>query len=226
MDIDLGICLQSWEQFEQFKDSLISSQEFTSTRSIQKIKYANVLPIDLLPFGDISNSEWVIEWPPDQKVIMNVAGFNEAYESCISVKLKSSPDLIINVASLPSLLVLKLIAWKDRGIKDNRDGVDIATIITNYGTPVSEDRLYGNESDLLILEEDLGLAGARLLGRDIAKIVGSGLLETLLTILEEETADMGDQRLVIAMTNKMVENDFQIKLEYLKKLKVGIEDEM
>lgn len=226
MDIDLGLCLNNWEQFEQFKDSLVSSRKFKTTRSTHKIKYADVLPIDLIPFGDIISKDRLIEWPPDQKVLMNVAGFEEAYKSCISVKLGSDPDLTIKIASLPGLLVLKLIAWKDRGNQDNRDGVDIATIITNYGTPVNEERLYENESELLEIEEDLGLAGARLLGRDITKIVGSDLLGTILTILDEETSEMGDQRLAISMTNRVIEGDFQIKFELLKKLKAGIEDKI
>jgi predicted nucleotidyltransferase len=58
---------------------------------------------------------------------MSVAGFREAFESTVKVILRRDPLLEIKVASLPSLTALKLVAWKNRGITNNKDAKDIGT---------------------------------------------------------------------------------------------------
>ena len=50
---------------------------------------------------------------------MNVAGFEEALDSALHIELE--PDLVIAVASLPGLTVLKILAWADRNLVNNKD---------------------------------------------------------------------------------------------------------
>ena len=148
---------------------------------------------------------------------MNVAGFEDAYEHSIAVLLRNDPRLEIQVAFLASQVVLKLIAWKDRGSGDNRDARDIAQIIKHYGFPVNQNRLFEEEAEVMELEEhDIDLAGARLLGRDIAKSSGADLRATVLTILEEETAEQDHNRLAEAMTFTFDGTEFQQNLLFLK----------
>lgn len=54
---------------------------------------------------------------------MNVAGFEEALTS--SVCMEIDDDLRVQVASLPGLTLLKLVAWSDRGRETNKDAADL-----------------------------------------------------------------------------------------------------
>ena len=223
-DIDLGVCLEEWQQFKQLKETLVATGRFQLTRSPQELIYNDTHPVDIIPFGKISDEGQIIRWPPDRNVLMSVAGFDEVYNSCISVKLSTNPLLEIKVASLPGLVVLKLLAWKDRGMTDNRDAKDIITIIENYGTPVNEDRLWNEATELLEKDGDMELAGAQLLGRDIANLTSPELLQSLLEIFKEETAESGHHKLVTAMTNTMIAGDFETKISLLKRIQTGMEE--
>ena len=78
-------------------------------------------------------------------------------------------DLAIPVISLPSLAVLKLIAWCDRHTETANDATDFLLIARRYAAAGNLDRLYETEPELLrAVEFDPDLAGAILLGKDAA----------------------------------------------------------
>jgi len=118
-DIDFGIAIENWDQFAQLKKRLIATGDFASDRkALQRLTYADrskgtSIPVDLIPFGGVTSLDGKIEWPPGKDVVMNVAGFEEALASSLSVEI--APDLTVRVSSLPGLTLLKLIAWSDRG---------------------------------------------------------------------------------------------------------------
>lgn len=80
----------------------------------------------------------------------------------------ASAYLIVRVASIPGLMILKLVAWSDRGRETDKDAADIYRLLSTYADAGNTDRLYENEMDLLeAVGFDLQLAGAELLGRDV-----------------------------------------------------------
>jgi hypothetical protein len=81
---------------------------------------------------------------------MHVAGFSDALECAVQVKLDGS--LAILVVSIPALIILKLFAWLDRKLENNKDAEDIFTILRQYADAGNEDRPYGER--VSILEED------------------------------------------------------------------------
>jgi len=226
IDIDLGIEVEDWNQFKKFKDMLLATGRFTDTPQVQRLMYNNTHPIDILPYGNISNDGTNIKWPPDQSIQMSIAGFKEAYETSIKVLLRTDPLLEIRVASPPGLVALKLIAWKDRGVSQNKDARDIATIMKSYGKiQANIDRLYTDEIEILESEEfDTDLAGARLLGKDMAKLSGPGLLRTIKEILSKETASDDHNKLAESMSASIPEFDFDTHFSFLKKMEQGLED--
>lgn len=225
LDVDFGVRVSGWDQFEALKMALLATGKFSQTRLTHRLQYNTGYPIDIIPFGEISAPDHRVEWPPDQDIHMNVAGFEDAYLYSITIILRISPRLEIQIASLASQMVLKLIAWKDRGRGDNRDARDIAQIIKHYGPTVNMDRLFEEESEVMELEEhDIDLAGARLLGRDIVRSTGTELRTTVLRILGEETAQQDQNRLAEAMTFSFIGTEFQQNLLFLKKVKSGLMD--
>lgn len=120
---------------------------------------------------------------------MNVAGYREAFEAAPPVEI--DPGFVVRVVSLPGLAILKLFAWADRGAGDPRDAIDLAMLLRQYGVAGNEDRLYGAEIGVLEASSyDLDLAGARLLGRDAARISAPDTRTRLLALFDENRTEL------------------------------------
>jgi predicted nucleotidyltransferase len=122
---------------------------------------------------------------------LRVIGFAEASTHALDVILPGGIHVL--VTSLPALLILKLIAWKDRHWEyPRRDGVDIRTLIDSYAEEWNQERLYEGADDLLQhFGFDNALAGAAFIGREAASIANPATLQVVLAILEAETVADG-----------------------------------
>jgi predicted nucleotidyltransferase len=126
---------------------------------------------------------------------MNVAGFEEALTSSVLIEIEA--DLTVHVASAAGLTLLKLAAWVDRGLESNKDAADLYRLLTTYADAGNTDRIYDQELDLLeSVDFDTRLAGAELLGRDVASICDTQILNQVQSVLELES---NRERLVIDM---------------------------
>lgn len=205
-DIDFGVAVESWEQFQALKGALIETGQFDAApRQAQRLIWtgpdsrASIL-VDLIPFGGVTSEGKRLAWHPDKDVVMNVAGFEEALES--SLRLKIEEDLVIRVASIPGLAVLKLIAWQDRRHENDKDAADLLLLLTNYADAGNLDRIYGEELSVLEgVQFDLELAGAELLGRDAARICHEQTLHQLQSLL-------GSEQLVDQLARQMNRTSF------------------
>ncbi|HSB75521.1 MAG TPA: nucleotidyl transferase AbiEii/AbiGii toxin family protein [Terriglobales bacterium] len=171
LDVDFAIAVRDWNHFRQFKSALCGWANFEahSKKAQRLIHKPSGIAVDLIPFGGVQDADGIIAWPPEEDIVMRVTGFREALASSALVRLDQG--LVIRVVSLPALMVLKLFAWADRKY-ERRDAGDIYTILRQYGDAGNEDRLYGSEVYLLESEGfDFEAAGARLLGRDAARLV-------------------------------------------------------
>ena len=96
---------------------------------------------------------------------------------------------------------MKLLAWKDRGLKDNRDGKDLGFILANYIEMKYED-LYAAHEDLMTAPDfDRVVTTARIMGRDIGDLLKNNkvALRQIYVILETATADDEYSRLALSM---------------------------
>jgi predicted nucleotidyltransferase len=108
LDIDIGIQVSSWDDYKKLSSDLIEAGKFTKSKEPHRFLFNNTR-IDLIPFGNIETEGNQISWPPEDDVVLNVLGFEEAYKSVIIVRLRSSPVLDIRVASLTGLTRSSLI---------------------------------------------------------------------------------------------------------------------
>lgn len=201
-DIDFGIAVESWEQFADLKQRLIATGEFSADRrALQRLTYTDQaagfsIPVDLIPFRGVTSADGKITWPPSRDVVMNVAGFEEALASSVLIEMEA--DLPVRVASIPGLTMLKLTAWADRGRENNKDAADLYRLLTTYADAGNIDRIYDHELDLLeAVEYDMDLAGAELLGRDVASIGSSHAMDQVRSLMASEE---NRERLVRQMT--------------------------
>ncbi len=224
-DIDLAVQVENWEEFEDLKNGVIETGQFSETKMMQRIQYRERIPIDIIPFGLIKEQDDSISWPPDHEVKMNILGFDEAYGDAMPVRLKTNPELDIRVVSPTSLVVLKLLAWKDRAKINTKDAIDLSFIIRNYLDIGNHERLQEDHNDLLDEPFDYELSGARLLGRDIKNVVSEETRGVLVQILEEQTIEGDRYPLVEDLVSGDFPGQFEANLTLLKSLKQGILDQ-
>jgi len=190
-DIDFGIAVENWEQFADLKDRLIATGEFSADRrALQRLIYTDQpagfsIPVDLIPFRGVTSADGTVAWPPSRDIVMNVAGFEEALAS--SVLIEMDEGLNVRVASIPGLTLLKLTAWADRGRENDKDAADLYQLLTAYADAGNIDRIYDHELDLLeAVAYNMELAGAELLGRDVANIGSSCATDQVRSLMASE----------------------------------------
>jgi len=227
LDVDIGVKVADWDQFDKLFKTLLSFPDFTESREKQRIILKN-RPIDIVPFGPIANKEKRVIWPPEHEIFMSVLGFEEAYEYSIVVRLDNDPVLDIHLPTLPGLVIMKLISWDEKYPERRKDAEDILFIMDNYERAGIRDRLYESEQPLLEDSEfDLKVAGIRLLGRDLAHIADQDTLKKVNEILDNETGEQDRYRLVEHMVRGSREYDdaFEEILNKIAKLQEGIVDQ-
>lgn len=187
-DVDLGLYLDGWDRFQHLKDVLVERGMFHAVHhKPHRLHYGSPtgIPLDLIPFGRIEHPAGEIAWPPGNDVVLNVAGFEDAFRSALVVDLGGG--LVIRTCALPSLAVLKLIAWHDRRKYSNKDATDLLFIAQNYAAADNTDRLYDSEPELMeAADYNPELAGAYLLGKDAALQSGNDTAAIARAILENE----------------------------------------
>lgn len=195
-DFDLGVRVASWREYRLLQTELVGTGEFRPMGDKQRLLFHEAAPVDLLPFGAITDDDTRVYWPPDHDTELNLLGFEEAYESALSVRIRATPPLDVRIASPSGLVLLKLMAWNDRR-PDARDAVDLGLLIRNYMALGNQERLLDEHEDLLAVETfDYELAGARLLARDMARICDQHVLLRVLGIVDRELADEDNLQLV------------------------------
>jgi predicted nucleotidyltransferase len=204
-DVDFAIALENWEQFKIIKQKFVDSGDFYQAADgahrlyYRHSEFDTAYPMDLIPFGGLESAGHNIAWPPDMAVVMNVAGYGEALKSAVQVNLGNG--LIANVVSIPALAALKLLAWNDRGLADNKDAQDLFFLLRHYHEAGNSDRLYEEAFSLLqSCEHDLELAGAALLGYDTRLIVEEETRQALMDVLGNPNKR---DRLVVHMARPM-----------------------
>jgi len=181
-DWDLAVRMESWNQYDQLRHRLTETKApFSRTSAEHRLQHRSGALIDLLPFGAIEAPEGAIQWP-ESRAVMSVIGFREAEEHATSVELV--PGLGVKVVTIPTLVMLKLIAYSDRRRSD--DLADVLFILEQYSHHELEDRIFEELADQLA-RGDLAFeqAGAFLLGRDVSRQCHPSNLPKLSAILND-----------------------------------------
>jgi predicted nucleotidyltransferase len=197
-DVDFAVYVPEWENYRTMLVRLTGSGRFSKTNATHKLIFENAYEIDIVPFGEIQDKNGQYTWPPDNIKAMNVAGFTEVNEAGINI---ISDNVAFKIASVPGICVMKLLAWKDRGIRDNRDGKDLGFILANYIELKYED-LYELHEDLMTSPDfDRVVTTARIMGRDIKELLKKNAvaLSQITAILESATEDDEYSRLALSM---------------------------
>ncbi len=199
-DVDFAVYVPEWGSYEEVLQKLTSSSIFQSTKVPHKLLFKNRYEVDIVPFGEIQNKEGHYTWPPDHLQAMNVAGLMEVSKHSIEVKIEETG---FRVASIPGICIMKILAWSDRGYRDNRDGRDLGFILSNYIELKYED-LYTLHVDLMDDKDfDRVVISARIVGREMSDLLKSNLiaLKQIKNVLNKETEDKDFSKLALSIKN-------------------------
>jgi predicted nucleotidyltransferase len=227
LDIDLGIKVNSWDEVAKLVEGLTATPDFTSLNKIKsRFRHTNGTLIDIVPFGSVENSSGKVQWPTDD-AIMTTLGFEEAFAYSLDVLLRNSPPLVLKICTPPAMVILKLIAWDEKYPERAKDGQDIDFIMQNYIEAGNDFRLSEEDHDLYQENGfDYTKASARILGRDITKIASDETISFIVKILERETKNDSDFRLILDMKQRgvSIEDSYEQSQALLLQLKLGITD--
>ena len=191
-DVDFGLEVQSWEHYQKLRDALIQSGFTAHPMKIHQLNTTDSdgqpWEIDLIPFGGVSDAKGQITWPPEHAFQMSVLGFDEVYKNAWDVLLNKESALRVKVASPAGILLLKLIAWTERGREyQGKDTIDIYYVIKHYGKiPDVFEALY--ERDYMELQDyDDMKASAMMLADEVAAMAHGDTLNYIRqTLLNNE----------------------------------------
>lgn len=196
-DVDLALMVPDWDTFERLRARLIAGNRFSPIGAVpHKLLFAGFLEVDLIPFGAVERADRSVALPPDGDFVMSVSGFREAFGATVPVRLPREQE--IHVVSLPGLAVLKLMAWKERRLSQPRkDAFDLALVLQTYLDAGNHERLYTEAAHLLDRDDfDFELAGAWLLGHDMAQLLPASAQLPIGDLLSRESDPRGAARLV------------------------------
>ncbi len=195
-DIDFAVAVKDWGQFGALRAHLLAQGRFIEGGGAQqRLRYVGEngdldTMLDLVPFGGIAGENKAVAWPPDMKIMINMAGYDEVFAAAEVVQY--TPDFAGSVVSLPGLAILKLIAWADRGRENDRDARDLIHLMANYTHAGNADRVYDDADLLQTAGYDTDLVAVYLLGQDMRHVATAETLTVLLTILERDAARLAN----------------------------------
>jgi len=222
-DVDVAVAVDGWESYEALQGRLITDHNFTDEAPKQRVCSSEGVHVDLVPFGGIADTDDQIRFPPDERPEMTALGIEETRRTTIPV---TCGDVSIEVASLPALGLLKLIAWDERPRERSHDAQDLCFILRQY-YDVELDTIVERHADLFDVENFRHpLASARAYGREIATLLreSDALRNRVMRILERETADVHQSSLADAMNAAGCHPEYDLRFECIEALFEGIKE--
>ena len=178
-DIDFAVYIPDISKYNQLRERLLTDYGYRdSTENAYCLLSPDGNQVDLLPFGEIE-AEGQVMIQGKGLVSINLDGFREVYRQGVE-KIRLGEELYA-VCNIPSIIILKLIAFDDRPEHRVKDVKDIAGIVRVYPY-LEEEHIWSRHFDLYDNDrshEDVAMIG---LGREIQHIVGENVkLHTRLT---------------------------------------------
>lgn len=208
-DLDIAIAINNWSQYKVIEKEIIKLQNFTKDPDQQqRFKYLNKFQLDIVPFGAIMKEKHKIFWPPNEEIAMSVLGFSAVNDSVLKVKVDG--DMEIQIASLSGIFLLKVVAWRDRNHKTNKDADDMAFILQNY-LEINRDESLVYYNEIYTEDHSILKGGSTLLGIHLKEqLIGhEETKQNIIEILANEIEKREESKLInqIIETHRVISFD-------------------
>lgn len=185
-DIDFAVMISSVSEYDAFAEEL-QQKGFVKVAAPWTFRHPEFdVVVDILPYGEIEEN--YTENFDGRRIDFHVLGFKEVMSLPTQVSID---ETLVNIPTLPGMVILKLVAWSDRPEERENDLGDIILIIKQYYWLMT-DSIIDHHSDLLENLKDDGeasqrLLSARVLGRQAAKFLSQSerLRDRIFTVLEQ-----------------------------------------
>ena len=108
-DVDIAVAVEGWAEYDALVGTLVDGHDFRRTEVEHRVRRGG-LAVDVVPFGGVARDDHEVEWPESDRT-MSVLGYREAFDAAVGVRIGDAPP--VRVASLPGVVVLKLVAWSE-----------------------------------------------------------------------------------------------------------------
>lgn len=146
--------------------------------------------LDIIPADAAALQAGEIVWPKTQ-VRMSLVGLRLAFEQRVPHEI--APDVTIDVAPLPVLGLLKMVAYQDRPGERERDLADLAHVLEEY---LGHDDARRFSDELIGSGIEYELASAYAFGTDLGALVNQterGVVQTFVARVRDERDVAGTQ---------------------------------
>lgn len=218
-DIDFAVFIPGKEEYLKLKEKLRSAYNYhNSSENAYCMLTPEGKPVDLLPFGEIEEDGQVMIQGKGLSRI-SLEGFQEVYHFGLrQVRLGNEKYTVCNI---PSVLILKLIAFDDRPERRIKDIKDINSICKNYPL-LEQEYIWSNHFDLYDEDRSHDEVAMIVLGREIRKITKANdhLHQRLIRILND--AMEGRSRLMDHMIDDSQKETIEQKHTTLRNILEGM----
>lgn len=184
-DVDFGVRVANWQEYERLVGLLRDNNWHGPKQQQHRLVHGSGIPVDLIPFGAIESDDGNIRWPPHFNEELSVFGFADAYADCWQVRIRRKPSIDVHVASPAGQALLKLVAWRDRGvIRGGRDADDLRLLMEHYLDLDNMVRLAEDRPDWLGDDFDYPIVSAKLLGVDVAQCARNVPIERMSALID------------------------------------------
>ena len=220
-DVDFGVYMPDAEVYYAMKAKLIADYDYVqSEENAFCLISPDGIPVDFLPFGEIENQGKVL-MAGKGLTTLQLDGFNEVYDQ--GIREVNIGAQTINICTIPSVVLLKLIAYDDRPEHRSKDPLDISSIITEF-PHIESDLLW--EAYSYLYDQDISHEeiGTIVLGSEVGKLIcqNENLLNRVLGIVQDGI-DLNNalaERMIIDSEKETVSE----KQHLLRLFKRGIEN--
>ena len=217
-DADFAILVGSEAEYHTVKQYLKDNKNFQDTKENSFVMISpSGVQVDVLPFGEIEIDNGV-EITGQGLTTIKVNGFMEVYQAGTE-EVEIETGHTFKVATLPSIVLLKLIAFDDRPENRIKDATDIANILSHF-FDLQADLIYDEHTDLFEDEErTLEDISAIVIGREMKKICASN--EELLIRLKQILKTHIEQKEKSAFVRNMLvgtDETIESKVNLLQKM--------
>jgi predicted nucleotidyltransferase len=138
----------------------------------------------------------------------------------------SVDDFTVPVISPVGLVLLKLIAWKERHpVQPKKDAADIAYVLRHYSTLLTEKALFDDYFDIVEASGfAVDLAAGRVLGGKISKLAAPDTRGYVEQLLNDELSQDTDSRLVREVAETLAGAEEERAFQLLSSLKMGFDE--
>lgn len=218
-DVDFGIYVPTDLKYNQLRQILIEKYGYTaSSQNAFCLITSNDQQVDLLPFGAIENQEQ-IRIQGKGLTSLHFEGFKESYEMGTTKAIIGEEEYI--VCTVPSVVILKLIAFDDRPDRRIKDIKDINAICKNYAD-IEDEFIWSEHFDLYENDREHREVAMIVLGREIHKIVAKNqrLQSRIIQIIDN--AIHQENSITVHMIDDVETETIEMKINILKHIKQGI----